>query len=185
MLMSITKSSQNGEVYTPILKILISVRKTSRTKVFWIHCNMFPAHTRASWLAAPFLLCPHISLGTKGIMALVTSESASSGYIEHCRWVNSHPSFNFISDPWKGSYGGTCWPIWTWWGAKCEHQGGWRHHFLEATSTGIKKMSTLLKKGRLKGGVYFSSLEYGWSSDLLQSRECSRHKTMSLPKAGS
>ena len=30
----------------------------------------------------------------------------------------------------------------------------------------------------------FPSLESGWSSDLLQSRECSRHKTMSLPKLG-
>lgn len=46
-------------------------------------------------------------------------------------------------------------------------------------------MSTLFKEGQApEMKSIFPSLESGWSSDLLQSRECSRHKTMSLPKLG-
>ena len=127
------------------------MRKTSRTKVLDSLQHVPCTHTCFLVSCSFPSLSPHLSRHQEEHHGNSHFWKCFSGYIEHCRWSPTpiHLLTFFISDPWKGSYGGTCWPIWTWWGPNANTRVSRRHHFGSYLHRGLK-MSTLFKEGRLQ-----------------------------------
>lgn len=118
MVLSLTRKW--GSLDPNFQTFLITMRKTSKTKVFrLIACNSLRHNTLASWLTGPF---PSLSPCPPEHQEAHDSDNHfwkdSRICMKHHDGVDLPYTFLtfLISEPLEKNYGTSCWPIWTWWG---------------------------------------------------------------------